>query len=201
MIDDLRRTVRKVNESHDYQASPEVLTALREGSHDAYTEIYAHYRGPVSNFIHVLTGSQQAAEDIAHDVFICVWENRTKLDPAQGIHRYLYAIAKNLSMRYFRRQKSDGNYKEYRAWQSAEDIPAEDLMAAKQIEALIEITVSMMPCTRRQIFRMFYHEGLNYLQIADKLEMNRATVANHLTNAKKDIRKVLALLTLVFGFL
>jgi len=199
MSDDLRRG-RKISNSIDYQASPEVLTALSQGNHDAYVEIYSHYRGPVGEFLHALTGSHEVAEDITHDVFVVVWENRRKLDPAQGIHRYLYAVAKNLMMRYFRRQKNDGNYLEYRGLQSMEDIAPEELVAAKEIDALVGMAVSRMPRIRGQIFAMYYNNGMDYGQIADKLGINKATVANHLTNAKNDIRKILALFVLIFHF-
>ena len=174
-----------------YQTSPEVLTALRHGNHDAYVEIYTHYQKPICNFIHALIGSHETAEDITHDVFISVWENRKKIKPEQGIHRYLFTIAKHLAMRYFRQKKNENNYYEYNGQQSMEYTSPDELLIAKEADALVDMAISRMPRIRKQIFEMYYKENLSYRQIADKLRVNKATVANHLTNAKYNLRKIL----------
>ena len=195
----MRKHLRKTyNDHQNYQASPEILVALCHGNHEAYTEIYAHYRKPVYNFIFALTDSYETAEDITHDVFICIWENRKKLEPDQGIRRYLFAVAKHLAMRYFRQKKNENNYIEYRGLQSMEDIPSDELLFVKEADTLIDTAISRMPRIRKQIFKMYYEEELSYDQISDMLGMNKATVANHLTNAKNNIRNALMLLVSIF---
>jgi len=188
--EDVRQT-RKGTASRNCQIAPEILIALRQGNPDAYSIVYAHYQKPLCEFIGALTRSQEDAEDITHDVFISVWENREKLDPAQGIRRYLYAVAKHLSMRYFRQKKNEGQYRQYNGMQPSKEIAAEEIVFAKEADALINTSISRMPRLRGEIFTMYYKEDLSYDQIADKLGMNKATVANHLTHARKDIRKVL----------
>jgi len=184
----------KRKESSDKkQIQTDVLAALRDGSHDAYAEVYLHYYKPLCDFLTALTRSREAAEDIAHDVFIAVWENRCKLDPGQGIQRYLYNIAKRQAMRYFRNRKRETDFLQHSGLQSDTDFTPEDMMAAKDIGALVETAQSQMPRIRGRIFGMHYDEELSYNHIADKLDMNKATVANHLTNAKKYLRKIIVL--------
>jgi len=175
----------------DKDASTMTLIALRQGSHQAYEEIYLHYYKPVHNFLHALTRSREAAEDITHDVFIGVWENRGRLDPGQGIRPYLYAVAKNLAMRYFRKKKNESNYLSYSDLYSTGSVATDDGLLAEEAGAIVVDAMSRMPRIRKRIFEMYYKEGLDYCQIAERLEMNKATVANHLTNAKNDIRKAL----------
>lgn len=188
--EELRQTSQGII-SRNCQIAPEILIAMRQGNQDAYSKVYAHYQKPLCEFLGALTRSREDAEDITHDVFINVWENREKLDPDQGIRRYLYAVAKHLAMRYFRQKKNDGHYRQYNGMKPSKDIATDEILFAKEADALIDKVITRMPRIRGQIFEMYYKEDLSYDQIADKLGMNKATVANHLSHARKDIRKVL----------
>jgi len=165
--------------------------ALRQGNHQAYTQVYTHYRQPVYEFLHALTRSNEVAEDIAHNVFLQVWENREKLDPAQEVQRYLFGVAKNLAMRHFRKKRVEENYFEYSWQQPVQEIAPEESLYAKEADLLVDVAITKMPPIRRQIFELFYKEEMSYDLIAKKLNMKKATVANHLTHAKNDIRKIL----------
>ena len=169
----------------------ETLEALCKGSHEAYDQVYSFYRKPVYNFIFALTCCQAVAEDITHEVFVSVWENRQHLDPSQGIRRYLFAAAKNLVMRHFRQKKTEGHYLTYCQRQSIEGNESDKWLFAKEADALIKEAASKMPRLRGRIFKMYYRDGLSYDVIAQRLCMNKATIANHLCHAKNDIRNLL----------
>ena len=171
--------------------SPELLYALRQGDHNAYEEVYARYRKPVYDFLYAVVRSHEVAEDITHNVFLGVWENRARLDPPLGIRRYLFVVAKYMAMRYFRRKKTENNHFKYMWTQAVKDIVPEELLFAKEADLLVDVAITRMPDTRKQIFLMYYKGGFNYVQIAETLGMNKATVANHLTHAKNDIRHAL----------
>jgi RNA polymerase sigma-70 factor (ECF subfamily) len=177
--------------TNNHHVSPELLIALRQGNHEAFAEVYSHYRKSVYGFLSALIRSHEIAEDITHNVFIGVWENRAKLDPAQGIHRYLFTVAKYMAMHYFRRKRIENNHFHYAWIQTVQDIVPEEVLFAKEADLLVDVAISKMPHTRKQIFVMYYKGGFNYTQIAQALDMKKATVANHLTHAKNDIRKML----------
>jgi len=178
------------NLDQSYRVSPEILVALREGSQEAYAEIYSRLRNPVYNFLHALTHSKEAAEDISHNVFLSVWENRNKIEPEQGIHRYLFAVAKKMALHYFRHKKVESTHFQYAWLQSVHNIIPEELLFAKETYLLVEAAILKMPHIRKQIFEMYYKNDLDYEQIAKELGMNKATVANHLSHARSDIRKI-----------
>ena len=47
--------------------------------------------------------SKEAREEIVHDVFVKVWENRQSLSDVQKLKPYLYRVAKNLLLDHLRR--------------------------------------------------------------------------------------------------
>ena len=178
------------NLDQSFRIQSELLVALREGNKDAYAEVYSRFRNPVYNFLHALTRSKEAAEDISHNVFLSVWENRNKIEPEQGIHRYLFAVAKNMALHYFRHKKVENTHFQYVWIQDVPHIIPEELLFAKETYLLVEAAILKMPYIRKKIFEMCYKKGLDYEQIANELEMNKATVANHLSHARSDIRKI-----------
>ena len=52
--------------------TPELLEALRDGSHEAFQTVYVHYRGPIENFLYRLLRSREEAEEIVQNVFMAV---------------------------------------------------------------------------------------------------------------------------------
>ncbi len=176
-----------------------VLQALKEGNHDAYDEVYIRYRDPIYNFLKILTRSDVAAEEIAQEVFVNVWEKRDKINPAKNIKSYLYTIARNAALQYFNRQKVHGRFTDFSAAAgNSESVSSEELVIAKETEILIEIALSRMPAQRRRVFEMSHYEGLSNEIIAEQLEISKSNVTSHLSNARKDIKEVLALFILLF---
>ena len=93
---------------------------------------------------------------------------------------------------YFEHQQIVENYQLKQQKQSPifEDLIEEELYA-KELSLLIDLTIEKMPPQRRLIFIMSRKEGLNNDEIALKLNINKRTVENHLTQALADLRRVI----------
>ena len=63
---------------------------------------------------------------------------------------------------------------------------------------MIDVTVSQMPPQRKQIYIMSRVEGMSNTEIAEKLNINKRTVENHLTAALADIRKTIRIWIMLF---
>lgn len=73
--------------------------------------------------------------------------------------------------------------------------PLDDLVA-KDMQLLIDMVVEGMPSQRKIIYKLSREEGLSNAEIAEKLQISKKTVENHLTLALRELRK--ALLTCLF---
>lgn len=171
--------------------TPELLEALRDGSHEAFQTVYVHYRGPIENFLYRLLRSREEAEEIVQNVFMVLWERRAELDPAKNIKTLLYTIARNAVINLFKRQKVFERYQQQRDPDDKEHLTAEDILIAQERELLIELTVKNMSSMRRKIFEMSRQQNLSHEEIAQHLEIFKHNVANHLSQALKKIRHVL----------
>ncbi len=66
----------------------------------------------------------------------------------------------------------------------------EDTLIAKETELLINLAISRMPQTRRTIYEMSYYEQLSNEEIAQRLNLSKANVANHLFQARKYLKGI-----------
>lgn len=168
-----------------------LLGALRKGDHEAYNVVYRHYRDLIVNFLFKMLRSREDAEEIAQNVFMALWERRAELDPQKNIRTLLYTIARNAVMNQFKRQKVFEKYLKLSDADDTENLTAEDILIARERECLIETTVGKMPSKRRKIYEMSRRENLSNEDIAQRLDTSRQNVANHLSQALRQIRHAL----------
>lgn len=175
----------------------DVLRQLKEGSKEAFREVYLQWRKPVFLLLLKLTGEQADAEDIVHDVFIKLWDNRSKIDPSKNIKTLLYLIARQSAFNHFDRKKPRRRYADGAAGNANVDYEnSHDIVVAKEIELLRQITISKMSVQRRKMYTMSVDENLGALQIARQLNVSVDTVYNQISAAKKELRdSIMVLLT------
>jgi len=176
----------------------EKLIELRNGSHSAYREIYLTYKDSIRYFLQKLLGSADEAEDLTQTIFVNVWEKRDTLDPTKSIKSYLFSTARNSALNFFRHQKVHHRFINNEMYQDELDYDSDEAMIAEETACLIEIAVSRMPKTRREVFTLSRVEGLSNDEIAQKLNMSKDTVYQHISQALRDIREVLALFYILF---
>ncbi len=178
--------------------SPDILASLRGGSHDAYEAVFLQWRKPVYLLLLKLTGSRTDAEDITHDVFLKLWENRHKIDPSKDIRALLYLIARHSAINHFNRKKTRDKYRRFSLPDDVDYENSYDIVVAKETELLKEFALGRMSEQRRCIYRMHVEENLDAAQIAERLGVSRDTVYNQISAARKEIRELITVFMLLF---
>ncbi|MDR0766743.1 MAG: RNA polymerase sigma-70 factor [Odoribacteraceae bacterium] len=181
----------KINRFLESDVSSKILASLKEGSHEAYEEIYLHYVDSVHRFIEQLTRSGDTAREITQEIFVQLWEKRDKIDPARSFKGYLFTIARNAVINFIEHQKVRGRYLDSTRDNDECSGPSDEMVIARETALLIEIAVSRMPKQRQKIFLMSHEEGMSTGEIAGQLRVSKHTVESHLSTARKEIRKML----------
>lgn len=175
----------------DTERETHYLEQLGKGNHRAFDTIFMLYHPKVINFLQGFIKDEEEARDMAQEVFFKIWLNRAQLGHIASFKAYLFRMARNLVYDYFEHNLVKENYQEKQKNRACyADLIEEDLYA-QELELLIDITVSQMPQQRRRIFRMSRKEGYSNQEIALRLEINKRTVENHLTQALADLRKAI----------
>ncbi len=181
----------KINPESEY------LEKLGEGDHKAYDALFLIYYPKVKNFLWGFLKDEQEAFDMAQDIFYKVWVNRKDISKVKSLKAYLFQMAKNMIYNHYEHNLVKESYI---AWYEPElsEFDITDYIDARELEILIDITIEQMPEQRRRIFIMSRKEGMNNDCIAEKLQINKRTVENHITQALKDIRNLIQNITLFF---
>ena len=133
------------------------------------------------------------AKEIAHDVFINLWEKRNEIDSGKPLRSYLFTSVRNRCLNYIRDQKKFDKTEDIAEnpgySQLAEDNDPVEIM---ELEERINLAIDSLPEKCREIFVMNRFRDLKYAEIAKELDISVKTVEAQMSRALKTLREKLA---------
>jgi RNA polymerase sigma-70 factor (ECF subfamily) len=131
----------------------------------------------------------QTAEDIVHEVFLKLWENRDTVNIHTSIKSFVFRSVKNRSIDYLRKRylETTGDSDDCDIAYPGQNDPAE-ILYEKEINDKLQVVLETLPERCYAIFSMKRFGNLSYKEIADKLGISVKTVENQMTIAIKKIK-------------
>ena len=159
----------------------------------AYNQLYELLSEGLHRFSYSLIKSNEIAEEIVSDVFIKVWQIRSKLMEIENLRVYLYTIAKNFSLNYIAK-----NYKNRIISLDTIDVeavievkgPVEMCISADLVRQISQV-IRQLPPQCKLIFQLVKEDGLRYKEVAAILDISPLTVRNQLAIAVRKIGETL----------
>lgn len=167
------------------------IKALSRGDQKAFEVLFLNYHPKLVHFISGFIKDNERARDMAQDIFLSIWNNQEKLAEIKSFKAYLFKMAKNIICNYYDHIVVNKKFITEQLAQPTEFENSEDIIFAMQLQDMIDITISQMPPQRKRIFTMSRIEGISNNEIAERLNINKRTVENHLTAALADIREAI----------
>ena len=99
-------------------------------------------------------------------------------------------MARNMIYDYYEHSLIEENYQQKEQRRSTYDDLIEEELYARELSLLIDIAVEKMPPQRRNIVIMSRKDGLSNEEIAQRLNISKRTVENHMTQALAELRKI-----------
>lgn len=84
----------------------EVLSHAQSGKEEALTQLYNHYHERLYRFIYYRVSHKEVAEDLTEEVFVKLFRNLKNLQQSAAFEGWLYQIARNRVIDYYRSKKS-----------------------------------------------------------------------------------------------
>lgn len=154
------------------------------------------YTGLVWRLAWRMLPSQSEAEDAVQDVFVSLWQNADRYDPAQGKEvTFVAMIARRRLIDRVRkiRQRTDlveRSAPDREAMAMPVDDPAESPQVGEQAGRVLE-AVAELPTSQRDPILLSVRHGLSHTQISEQTGMPLGTVK---TNIRRGLIKVRELL-------
>lgn len=171
-----------------------LMEQLRAGETAALDELLRHYWAPVVRYVERLLDSVDAAEDIAQQVFVQLWERRASWVVGGSVATYLFRAARNLAYNETRNQSVRARRGGvFRQQDQRRPVRPDQVMEGNELEAAVKSAIASLPERRREVFVLVRFHGLSYRQVAEVMGISVQTVANQLSAAVADLRRELAL--------
>ncbi len=175
-----------------------LLQNLIQGDSRAFDALYTRYVPRVEAFACCMLKDRSEAEDLAHDLFLKLWESRESLQQVRSVRNYLFRMTKNAVFDRFEHKAVDARYRQSAAPKDLREIVSNDLVEQidrQELLLLIDMAIEKMPPQRRNVFRMSRFEGVSYQEIALRLGISQKTVEYHIHEALAELRKLILILT------
>jgi RNA polymerase sigma-70 factor (ECF subfamily) len=168
------------------------IHAFKEGQPRAFTYVFEHYYHALRFFANRLIQDPPAAEDIAQETFIKLWEKHTGFHSPESIKAFLYITTRNACFNFIKRaQAGVKNQKLWsNSWDESDDFILNHLTRAEVVRE-IYVILEMLPTECRKIMRYYFIEGKENHEIASLLNISIHTVKNQKARAIYLIRKKL----------
>lgn len=171
----------------------ELLQLSTEGDEKAFAEIFHRYKFKLYGFIYRLTQSQEMAEDIVQETFLRLWKNRDQLGNIEHLSSYIFRMAQNQAITSFKRMAMETMIIRQLLTGEKDFSPStpESELALKEMEALFRQAVDNLPPQQRKVYLLSREEGLKHEEIAERLQISRGTVKNHMIQLLRTLRSQL----------
>ena len=156
---------------------------------ESFKRLMRSYGPSLHYFAGSIVENQQEAEEIVADVFIKIWQQRGSHPAPDNTKLYLLKAVKNTALNYL---KSKGRRAAHEAvWEvQVNNLHARnpaDILISKEELRSIQAIINSLPPRCRQIFVLVKDEGLSYQEVAQLLDISKATVNVQMTLAMKKI--------------
>ncbi|MBI2448463.1 RNA polymerase sigma factor [Candidatus Microgenomates bacterium] len=171
-----------------------VELVLKDQENLAY--IIERYEKQLTRYIgRISSAGKEDTEDLLQEIFIKVYQNINSFDPDLKFSSWLYRIAHNQTIDYFRKNKNksalislDDDNGLAEVLQSEFDLEKD--LAKKDLKKEIIKTLEKMEAKYREILILKFLEEKSYREISDILQKPEGTVATLINRAKKEFKKL-----------
>jgi RNA polymerase sigma-70 factor, ECF subfamily len=169
----------------------QVLERARTYDGQALAEIYDRYATPIYGYLYRILGNAAQAEDLAGEVFLKLLQAlRSGRAPRDRLEGWLYRVAHNLAIDWFRRQKKGSGVplsEEMVADESRPSEIVEDGQARQQLRA----SVRRLTPDQQQVILLRFAEGLPAAEVARLMGKSEGAVKILQHRAVNRLRKLL----------
>lgn len=166
-----------------------LFVEIQKGDHQAFSEVYYRYHKSIYLYIIKVIKLNNLAEDLVQEVFVRLWEIRTRITIHSSFEAYLYRISRNMTYRKLSSIIADRELRQAIINGASPAITLHEYLKEKEYEQLVNDAVKQLPPQRQRVFQLCRGEGMTYSQVSEQLGISRNTIKEHMTEAMRFIKK------------
>jgi RNA polymerase sigma-70 factor (ECF subfamily) len=174
----------------------ELIERSRKGDSESFGILVERYQRRVVGVALAVVHNQDDAIELAQETFIRAFENLSKFESRSSFSTWLYRIAANLAIDFWRREgrhvvlHGEDADNEISRMPSAHGDSFKEVSRSELSERLKKALEQLTP-EHRAVILLREVEGLSYDEISDVLQCPRGTVMSRLHYAREHLRGIL----------
>ncbi len=179
----------------------ELLSLMKEGSSEAFDEIYERYWLKLYCEAYRRLRSEDDAKDLVQDLFFTLWIKKEVLVVKKSLGAYLFTAVKHRILNFIAANAIKAEYLESLSMVIRNSENSQyDKIIADDLEVFLDRRINNLSPKVKEVFLLSRKENLSVKEIAIKLNVSDQTVKNQLTKALKDLRSYIESISTTFLF-
>jgi RNA polymerase sigma-70 factor (ECF subfamily) len=171
--------------------SPDQIRKAQDGETIVVGEIYDHYRRSIFRYLYYRVGDQQTAEDLTSEVFLRMIEKISYYqDQRTSFQAWLFQIARNLSIDYYRKRKTQTNIALEEDFPGTVEEPLELVDRELTIEKLSR-ALRKLSDNQRDVIVLRFVVGMPIGEVAETLHKTEDSIKGLQRRALLTLREIL----------
>ena len=163
-------------QSFSENSDRELIASLKKGAEKALEQIFNSTHAGLLHFAMYYVSDRAAAEDYVAESYFKLWSKRKNFAGMGEVKSFLYTVVKNACLNHIKQnQRHSERHKEI-LYLSKKSIEIDENVIKAELLQLIWQEVERLPAVRKQIFKMYFAEGMTTFEIARVLEISVDTV-------------------------
>jgi len=173
----------------EHRPDDTLVNELRLGNPTAFESLYYRYKDDVFSLCLNLTNNQALAEDITHDAFLRMRDHIRTLRDVSVFRSWLFAIARNLTYKTLRKNRSNPLSHEEDLW---DDSSQHVELEREEIRTSVLAAIRSLKLEYREVIVLREFQQLSYAEIAQITGDSESSVKSRLFKARKALAARLA---------
>lgn len=196
-----------VESSSPYLRDPDVQLMLRvkQGDDAAFTQLVTNYQDRLISVLYQLVHDQEAAEDLAQEVFLRIYRHRERYEPKARFVTWIFRIANNLASNARRNKgrrkeislsqprpggsETSGTYSRILADKSS--LMPVRMADRQEVRHIVQNALDALNERQRLAVLLHKFEHMSYADIGDTMELSIPAVKSLLSRAREVLRNEL----------
>jgi len=167
--------ISSLNSEPEKALSADVFGKAKQGDQAAFGEIYNLYFKKIYRFIYFRVSHKEAAEDLAEEIFLKAFGKIHSVRDGDALQGWLYQIARNAVIDYYREKKSDVPLDELENTLEYENNIV-DAMNLSQDQQMFMAALKQLPAEQQIVIKLKFIEDLDNLTISDMLHKSEGSI-------------------------
>ncbi len=171
----------------------ELLSRIVARDERAVEALYARYSRPLYSLAYQVTGAERFAQDVVQEVFVALWRDASRFDPARGaVAPWLFSLARHKAIDLVRRE---ANIRKRTAdvdlelRQADDDVDHETWLMFRRDR--VRAAIEELTAAQREALDLAFFGGLTHVEVADKLGIPLGTAKTRIRSALLRLRDIL----------